>query len=262
VAESMSTGRKLRILVVDNDPEWLGLVVRAFADHVVKPVRYHLDALRIVEAENVAYDVAIIDLNLLDPPAHQARGYRPDLLGGQLLLKLHANHPSTLRVALTGMPTQIASQQGMADRYHVDEFLMKGDIDRASLRDLVMNSPAAKAAAREPAEPGVEVQKADQMARLTAWTELSQAQLGQKIEGLQYDLRSGSRFLGDGKGSEADEAALRSALTRLARRKTAVARECARIEAMLAEAQSPADVSRAARQVDRMIESPGAWEAS
>src|SRR5713101_2715791 len=117
----MRAGRQLKILVVENDPDWLALVVRAFSDHVVKPVRYYPDAVQIVEAENVVYDVAIIDLNLLDPPAHQARGYHPDLLGGDLLLKLHANHPSTLRVALTGIPSAGSLLRSLMDRYHIDE---------------------------------------------------------------------------------------------------------------------------------------------
>jgi hypothetical protein len=259
----MSVGRKLRILVVENDPEWLALVFRALSDHVVKPVRYYSDALQIVEAENMAYDVAIIDLNLLDSPTHQAFSHRNhDLLGGDLLLKLYVLHPSTLRVALTGLPPRGPLLRGLVDRYHVHEFFMKGHMDPADLRDLILDSPAAKAAALEHAEPRVAVEKADQLTRLEAWTEVRQAQLSQQIEGLQHDLRSGSPLRADGKGAEADEAALRSALARLARRQAAIARERARIEAMLADAQSAADVSRAGRQVDRMIESPGGAGAS
>jgi hypothetical protein len=257
VAKKISAGRKLNILVVENDPEWLALVFRIFSEHVVKPVRYYPDALQIVAAKNMVYDVAIIDLNLLDPPTQRAPSHRRDMLGGELLQILYEEHPSTFRIALTGAPPSAPLLQGLVDRWHVDEFLMKGDMDLADLRNLVLESPAAKAAARDPAERGVEMQKADQLARLAAWAEVSQAELSQRIEGLQDDLRSHGRFRADGRGAEADEAALRSALARLARRQTAVAHECAGIEAMLADAQSAADVSQAARQIDRMIGSPG-----
>ena len=255
----MSTSRKLKILAVENDPEWLGLILQLFPDHVVKPVRYYADALLIVGAENMAYDVAIVDLNLIDSPVHRPLGYRRrDMLGGDLLQKLYEDHPSTFRVALTGLPPEGPIMQSLVGEYHVDEFFMKENVDLAALRRLVLDSPAAKAAAREPAVPGVEAQVADQRDKLHAWSEVRCAQLDQQIEGLQDDLRAAGR-IGPGEAEAAvDEAALRSAIERLSAQLAGIPGECARIEEMLDQAQSEADVARAARQIDRLIDTPAA----
>jgi hypothetical protein len=253
----------LKILAVENDPEWLGLVLRLFPDHVVKPVRYYADALPIVEAESMVYDVAIVDLNLIDPPAHRPPGHRHrDMLGGELLVKLYEDHPSTLRIALTGAPPSGPLRQGLMDRYHVDEFFMKEDLDLADLRRVVLDSPAAKAAAREPAAPGVEAQIADQRDKLQAWADVRRALLNEQMEDHQYDLRAVGRIEADGKEAGVDEAALRAAIEHVADQLAAIPGECARIEAMLDGARSVADVAQAGREIDRLMGTPGAAGAS
>jgi hypothetical protein len=255
VAGNVNASRKLRILVVENDPEWLGLVFRLFQDHVVKPVRYHADALQIVEAEDMVYDVAIVDLNLMDP-AHLPPGHRRrDLLGGELLTKLYENHPATLRIALTGLPPRGPLLRGV-DQYHVYEFFMKQDMDPADLRSLVLDSPVAKAAAKEPAVPGVEARVAEQREKLQGWAEVREALLNQQIEGLEDDLRSADR-LGAGTGeAAADEAALRATIARLAAQLADVPGDGDRIGAMLDRAKTVADVARAGREIDRLMGGP------
>jgi hypothetical protein len=244
----------VKILVVENDPEWLGLVLLLFQDHVVKPIQDYADALSIVEAGNVVYDVAIVDLNLIDQPADRPLGHRRrDMLGGELLLKLYEEHPSTLRIALTGAPPTGPLRQGLVDRYHVYEFFMKEDLDPADLRRVVLDSPAAKAAVLEPAVPGIEAQIADQRDKLQAWAEVRQAQLSQRLDDHQNDLRAAGRIGADGAEAAADEADLRSAIERVTTQLDAIPSDCARIEGMLDEARSPRDVARAAQEIDRLL---------
>lgn len=252
---NVSASRKLKILAVENDPEWLELLLLLFPDHVVKPIRHYADALPMVEAENMVYDVAIIDLNLIDPPANQSLGHRRrDMLGGELLLKLHEDHPSTLRIALTGTPPTGPLLRGLVARYHVDELFMKEELDPADLRRVVLDSPAAKAAAREPAVPGIEALRADQRDRLLAWAEVRQALLSRQLKDHQSDLLAAGRIE---MGDTEDEADLRSAIERLTAQLAAIPSDCARIEAMLDEARSAAEVARAAREIDRLMGAPG-----
>jgi hypothetical protein len=259
----VSASRKLKILAVENDPEWLGLILLLFPDHVVKPIRYYADALPIVEADNMVYDAAIIDLNLIDPPPHRPLGHRHrDMLGGELLQKLYEGHPSTLRIALTGTPPGGPLLQGLVARYHVEEFFMKEDLDLADLRRVVLNSPAAKAAAREPAVRGVEAQVAEQRERLQAWADVRGAQLDQQLEDDRQDLRAAGRMRADGKQAGMDEAALQAAIERVAGQLAAIPGDCARIEGMLNSAGSAVDVARAAREIDRLMVAPGATAAS
>lgn len=244
--------RKLRILAVENDPEWLELILLLFPDHLVKPIRYYADALPIVEAENMAYDAAIVDLNLLDPPS---RGRR-DMLGGELLRRLYELHPSTLRIALTGVPPRGPMLQRLVGRYHVDEFFMKEDMDPDDLRNLVLDSPAAKAAALEPAIPGVEAQVADQRDRLQAWAEVRQAQLTKQRDEHEVDLKTVGRIESDG-AAVRDAADLRASIEQVTAQLAAIPGECARIGQILDGAQSIADVTRAAREIDRLLGAPG-----
>jgi hypothetical protein len=179
------------------------------------------------------------------------------MLGGELLLKLYESHPATLRIALTGAPPRGPLLEGLG-QYHLHEFFIKSNMDPAHLRRSVLDSPVAKAAARQPAVPGVEARIAEQRAKLHAWAEVRQAQLTQQIEGHQYDLRSAGRIGAEGGEAATDEAALRSAIERLAAQLAAIPAECARIEAVLAEAQGEADVARASRDIDRLMGSPEA----
>jgi CheY-like chemotaxis protein len=260
----MSAGRKLQILVVENDPEWLELMLRLFPDHVVTPVRNYVEALPIIEAENMVYDAAIVDLNLMDPPGDRPPDQRRrDMLGGELLLKLFENHKSTFRIALTGLPPRGPVRRDLMDHYHVNEFFMKEDMDPAELRSLVLDSPAARAAAREPARPGVAARVEEERTRLRGWALVREAQLSQRIEDYQNDLRSVGQIKGrGGKNAAPDEAALKSAIKRLAAQRAAIPDECARVEGLLAAARSTDAVSRAGREIDRLMASPGVGAAN
>ena len=255
--------RKLRILAVENDPEWLELILLLFPDHLVKPVRYYADALPMVEAENMAYDAAIVDLNLIDLPATTPPGRRRrDMLGGELLLKLYEARPATLRIALTGVPPGGPVLE-VVTRFHVDEFFWKDDLDLADLRRVVMESPAAKAAAQETAEPGIDAQVADQRYRLQAWADVRRAQLDQQLEDHEDDLRAAARIAVTDGDDAVDEAALRSAVERDKAQLAALSAGYARIAETLDEAQSTADVARVARVIDRLMgAAPGAVSAS
>jgi CheY-like chemotaxis protein len=242
------------LLVVDDDEEWSGLITRLFAGHVVDSAGTFEDASKRVQPGGTPYDLAIVDLNLLNDPADQVSG---DMLGAEILLMLRQNYPSTLRIALTGSPPRGALRKGLVDKYQVYDFFMKGHMDLHDLRDLVMDSPAAKAAALEasPAVPEVEREKAAQLDRLRQWSQVRRAQLRQAIEDRQNELRFAGRTRPKERGAAAEEA-LRSALDRLGGQLEALVSECAGAEALLAGAQTMEDVARAAERIDRLMGEP------
>jgi len=222
-----------------------------FADHVVDSARTFEDAAKRVQPGGISYDVAIVDLNLIDDPADQVSG---DMLGGEVLLMLRQNHPSTLRIALTGSPPRGALRKGLVDRYQVYDFFMKGHMDLHDLRALVLDSPATKAAAlaAAPAAPEVEREKTEQLDRLHRWAQVRRAQLRQAVEDHQDGLRFAGRTRSTEKGAAAEEA-LKSSLEDLAAKREALDSRCASAEAMLAAAATAADVARVADQIGRLM---------
>lgn len=248
----MSANRKLRILVVDDDENWRGLIGRLFSEHLVERAATFDEAAKHVEPGGLTYDVAIVDLNLITPEDN----VRGDMLGGEILLRLRRNYPSTLRIALTGSPPKGALIKNLVRKYQVYDFFMKGHMDLSDLRDLVLESPAAQAAVLDaaPAAPEVEQAKAGQLDKLRRWAQPRRSRLRQAIEDLQNKLRFAGRASTD-TGASAEEA-LKAKLNGLAAEREELDRECARIETVLAHARTLEEVTRVAEEIDRLIEEP------
>ena len=246
----MSVSR-LRILVVEDLKQWREPIGRLFSEHLVDLAGNFDEAAKRVAPGGIPYDVAIVDLNLITTE----EDVRGDMLGGEILLRLQRYYPATLRIALTGSPPRGALIKNLVRKYQVYDFFMKGNMDLADLRDLVLDSPAAKAAAvaTTPVAPEVQQAKAEQLQRLRQWAQPRRAELRQAIE----DLQNKRRFAGRApqKGPSAEEA-LKSTLADLGTERDALDRECARTEEMLAQATTLADVALVAEGIGLLTGGP------
>jgi CheY-like chemotaxis protein len=130
-----------RILLVEDDEEWVYLIREALAQHVVHTANSYDGAMEALR-QGVVYDVAIVDLNLVKPPGPGARvrlrGTVRDMLGGNILDLLRKEYPQTRRIALTGLPP--GKVREILDRYDVDDLLLKGDMTVPAVQEAVLAS--------------------------------------------------------------------------------------------------------------------------
>jgi CheY-like chemotaxis protein len=116
----------IRILLVDDDPQWLELIERSLPDYRVDSARSYSETLDLLRP-GIPYDVAIVDLNLISPER--------DELGGSILEKLRAEYPRTHRIGLTGLPP--GAVRALLDRYDLDDLLLKGSMALVDVRKIV-----------------------------------------------------------------------------------------------------------------------------
>jgi CheY-like chemotaxis protein len=120
----------MRILLVENSPEWQDSIRRGLPDHEVDMAPSYDEALAFLDV-GPEYALAIVDLNLNDSGT-----YSPlDMLGGDVLEHLRDNYPSTRRIALTGFPS--ATVHEIFERYDIDDLLLKQSLTIADLRKAV-----------------------------------------------------------------------------------------------------------------------------
>src|SRR5580704_13813890 len=110
----------LRILYVDDEPEWRRWMTRALDGYEVDATGDYVEALRFIR--RYAYDLALVDWELR----------RDDLSvggpasGGEILDVLRADRPSTRRILVTGRPPPGSMHSGLFVRYGLEEILIKG----------------------------------------------------------------------------------------------------------------------------------------
>lgn len=254
MAGYVSASRKLRILVVEDLKQWREPIVRLFAGHLVVSAATFEEAENHVEPGGILYDVAIVDLNLITPEDDVEDNVGGDMLGGEILMRLRQNYPSTLRIALTGSPPKGPLIKNLVERYQVYDFFMKDNMDLSDLRDRVLESPAAQAAVLDaaPATPEVEQVKAGQLDRLREWAQPRRMRMRQSIGGLQGRVQFADRA---DAGDPAKEA-LKARLEDLETERDDLDRECAKVETMLAQARTMAEVTQVVAEIDRLIEEP------
>lgn len=232
----------MRILIVDDDPEWLGLLTRLFPEHIVDAVQSFAEALKRVEAPGHNYDVAIIDLNLVNDD---------DRLGGEILETLHRNSRSTMRIAVTGTP-EGSMRRDVLEEYHVEDvFIKRGRLAR--LRHIVLGPPSAP----EPdlsADPALEKLRSELREEIQALKKAVLGGLNQQIAGQQNDLRFSGR-----QQSGQDEEELAAELGRLRSRRDTFVGESAAAEAMLDAMSGTGDGVAAARSIDELMRR---WQAT
>lgn len=231
----------MRILIVDDDPEWLGLLTRLFPNHIVDAVQSFADALKRAETPGQHYDVAIVDLNLLN---------EDDRLGGDILGSLYRNSRSTLRIAVTGTP-EGSMRRDVLDQYHVEDVFIKGG-KLGRLRDIVLGQPNGPALDMS-ADPALEKRRSELRELIQALKAAVLGDLNQQIVDQQNDLRFSGR-----QRSGREQADLTARLNQLRSLQDAFVFECTAIEAKLDAMNGTADGGAAARAVAELT---SRWQA-
>ncbi len=120
-----------RILFVDDEQEWLGLIKHALPDYYVDTASTYSEALRLL-GTGEPYAAALIDLNLIGSG---------DQLGGGILTILRDDYPSTRRIVVTGLPP--TSVRSLFERYDLDDIVLKGSsFSLADVREVVSHALA------------------------------------------------------------------------------------------------------------------------
>jgi CheY-like chemotaxis protein len=225
----------MKILLVENDPVWLDSVSRTLPDFEVDLASSHAEALARL-ASGVTYDVAVVDLNLIDSDGQNPQ----DLLGGLILLQLRRDHPATRRIALTGYPPGAIREQ-VFDRYEVDELLIKGTVTLAHLREVVQLA-MDRTLAHLP--PEVRAARSALWADYRAWRDDWQGELGRRRRVLRDEIQIAGTV---GAGGTIDAGA---ALAALDSQRAAFGAECSRVEVMLVDIRDLEDVAAASSEIE------------
>jgi CheY-like chemotaxis protein len=232
----MDASGTARILLVENNPEWLDLIRQALPEYRVDAAQSYDEAVRRI-GEGLPYDAAIVDLNLIDSPARMAQ----DRLGGEILLLLRQKHPLTRRLAITGLPPSAVRE--IFDRYDVDDLLIKANMTFSDLREVVEVS-LARTAADTPAE--VRARRLELWEDFRRWREDRTARFDEQARGLQYRLLDSGRLADRGAGKE--QAKVRQQLAALTSQRAAFDRACGEVKAVLAGISNAGEVDLAARK--------------
>lgn len=224
-----------RILLVENDPEWLDSIPRSLPHYNVDLAPSYNEALRCIDS-GVVYDVAIVDLNLIDSADRNSF----DLLGGEILIVLRQKVPATRRIALTAFPPG-AVREEVFDRYDVDELLIKGGMTLSSLREVVQLA-LDRNAAHLPAN--ARALRSALWEDFRSWRDHRVLLLEQHKRMLRNDLRASSHGPADG-DSHAGLSALES-------RRSAFDQDCSRVEAMLGGIDGVERIPAVSQEIDRL----------
>lgn len=177
-----------RILLIEDDSEWLELITRALPEYTVDRAQSYDEAMALL-ASGVTYDVAIVDLNLLDG-AH-------DQLGGRILEIMRDSYPSTSRIALTGGP--LTAVKAVFDEYALDDLLLKGSdgvllkdrIDLAVLRNVVKK--AVKQGGPDEIPGNLLVEETEIRNGVLSWRSNALQRMAQRVRTLENDVAEAGR---------------------------------------------------------------------
>lgn len=230
-----------RILLVENLDYWLDLIGRSLPDHEVVNARSYDEALLAIR-NGSGFDVAIVDLHLMDSQEHNPRDY----LGGRILDMLRDEYPSTLRIALTGYAPGAARK--LIDRYDVVDLLLKGNMELAVVSEVV---DAALARTLPELAPGVRSHKSAQQAGFRRWQEGRAQRLDQRIVRLRNNIR-GSGLMPATADSPAVVAAMEKRLAALESQQEEFGHKCAQIEEMMGRAHSTESVLEVEHEIDSL----------
>lgn len=190
------------VLLIDDEPEWLGLIRRALPEYDVDQAQSFDAALALLNGDTM-YDVAIVDLNLLAP--------RSDGLGGVLLEIMRNQYPSIRRIALTGMhPTAVKE---VLDQYGVDDLLLKDiNIDLAAVRKVVEKALEGTAG---DIPRDLRTEQSNLRTSADSWKENIMLELDQRAPTLRNDVLAAQSVGKTAEGSERELAALNSRRERI-----------------------------------------------
>lgn len=219
------------ILLVDDDSEWLYLIRAALPEHEVDQAQTYDGALEKLSS-GAAYDVAIVDLNLLETGR--------DGLGGTLLEIMRDEYPSTCRIALTGLhPTAV---RDVFDRFGVADLLLKGPLIELS----VVRSVVERALQRYSDIPAdVKVEKSRLASSLRSWKADTLILFDQRARTLENDIAVAGLA-----GKVAKEAV--AEFRELRARKGGLTTECGALATFIANIRTHDEALQASQELERL----------
>ena len=228
-----------RILLVDNDKDWLDLIKGSLPEHQVDTASSYKEAEQAIRS-GITYDVAIVDLNLIDSP------YRSTLdgLGGKILRLLRVNFPEIRRIALTAYSPSSAKQ--VIDQYAVDDLLLKGNMALSVVPEVV---EAALALTSAELPPGARARRSELQQDFGRWQQRCAVRFERLLRNARNELGSTAIRLGE---DDPIVMTLRAQLPALESRQEAFNRECSRVAAMLSHIGSVENVTLEQREIDKL----------
>lgn len=231
-----------RILVVDNEQFWLDQISESLPDDDVDGARKYREAVSLLQQNT--YDIAIVDLNLMDAPGYYAR----DKLGGRILKLLKSDYPETCRIALTGdtPPTvmEIVREYGVAD------LLLKQNMTLDAVSKVVQ--AALKGRSYE-MQPGVRVKKLAAQDDLNRWKTDRIWMFEQRLRELRNDLKSSPRGLSEAEAADR-RAALLAQVDAAEHEQEEFERECSDVNEALNAASTTEATAEAVGRIDTLKE--------
>jgi CheY-like chemotaxis protein len=221
-----------RVLLVENEGVWLELIRQALPEYDVDQAQSFDKALALLDGE-AAYDVAIVDLNLLP------RGSR-DKLGGRLLDIMRDRYPTIRRIVLTGEPP--TAVKAVFDQYDPDDLLLKAQMDLSVVRSVV-ETALTRAAGGVPDR--FRFEKLELRNVLHSWEESILLRLTQQAQTFQNDIEEAERV-----GKQANDS--ETALEALEAKRQDLEAKCADLGALIASIRSVDDQVRARDEFEKL----------
>jgi CheY-like chemotaxis protein len=228
-----------RILLVENDIGWLELICRALPEYEVAQAQSYDEALALLAA-GVDYDVAIVDLNLLEDGN--------DHLGGEILEIMKDRYTSTRRIALTG--EHQTAVRGLLERYGADDLLLKKDglllkdrINLAVVREAVKLALRRRVVDDVPRD--LRAQQAMIRNSMVAWLLKARQRMDRRARTLQNDVENAERV-----GKRAEDSASELEVLRASRDDLEV--RCAAFLGLVAGIDSDRELADAQREFENL----------
>ena len=213
----------IRVLAVDDDAEWRGLIIQAFPDYRVDTAGSYREALDLLR-DGTPYDAAVVDLNLV----------KDDQLGAKFLGHLRDNYPAMPRIALTGTPPGAVG--GLIAEYGLAELLLKQTMKLSELR-----KPVEKAFETSDLPFELRDERGDRWDDFSRWRDPIRRHIDHRAGKLEAERRHAARDSGPRR-----EAA--DALAALKASEADFESDCSGVATMLARIRDRADLDAAARE--------------
>jgi CheY-like chemotaxis protein len=227
-----------RVLIIDNDPFWLDRISGSLPEYDVDTARDYQEAVRLLHQKT--YDIAIVDLNLLDTPEYHA----DDNLGGRILRLLRSEYPGTCRIALTGhTPSRV---MGIVHEYGLADLLLKQNMMLNAVGKVVQDALAGKSAELQ---PGVRVSRLAAQDDLNRWQTNRTWVFEQRRRELRNDLNSPPRGLSEANAGER-RAVLLAQIDAVDREQAEFERQCSDVYEELNAASTSEATSAAVGRID------------
>jgi CheY-like chemotaxis protein len=219
------------VLLIENESYWLELIRRALPEYDVTRAQSYDEAMALL-AGGVTYDVAIVDLNLLETGN--------DRLGEKLLEIMRHGCPSTRRIALTGSPP--TAVRSLFEQYDIDDLLLKENMVLQVVREVV-ETASRRVADDVPAH--VTIEQAEIRNTVLSLKSDTLPALDQRIRTLRNDVREARRVGKRAGDSERELAAVEA-------RKQDLETRCSELMTLVAHVRNDEELAYARRGFDNL----------